>query len=193
MAGEFRRRLLKPSPWGEGGWPSGQTDEGTGFGLNSLYAGNFAAAAASDFLSDEKVTKESPGDGSGWTLRVHIRIPYPLWPSAIIPTPFGLRPFPPDRGNRPLDKGSRPPGGRLRKNKKGQVWDLSLKTQRRNAVSQNVLLPTFLSRKVGGETQFRIKFLWFLSFLKKGTALFLLNVHHQAHPAGVAAALKLGV
>ena len=35
--------------------------------------------------------------------------PYPLWPLAIIPTPFGLRPFPPDRGNRPLDKGSRPP------------------------------------------------------------------------------------
>ena len=31
--------------------------------------------------------------------------PYPLWPLAIIPTPFGLRPFPPDRGNRPLDKG----------------------------------------------------------------------------------------
>ena len=30
----------------------------------------------------------------------------------IIPTPFGLWPFPPDRGNRPLDKGSRPPGGR---------------------------------------------------------------------------------
>ena len=27
-----------------------------------------------------------------------------------IPTPFGLRPFPPDRGNRPLDKGSWPPG-----------------------------------------------------------------------------------
>ena len=44
-----------------------------------------------------------------------------------------------------------------------------------------------------GETQFRIKFLWFLSFSKKGTALFLLDVHHQAHPAGVAAALKLGV
>ena len=30
------------------------------------------------------------------------------------PTPFGLRPFPPDRGNRPLDKGSRPPGEGLR-------------------------------------------------------------------------------
>ena len=86
-----------------------------------------------------------------------------------------------------------PQGEGLGKTKKGQVWNLSLKTQRRNAVSQNVLLPTFLSRKVGGETQFRIKFLWFLSFLKKGTALFLLNVHHQAHPAGVAAALKLGV
>ena len=40
--------------------------------------------------------------------------PYPLWPLAIIPTPFGLRPFPPDRGNRPLDKGSRPPGEGLR-------------------------------------------------------------------------------
>ena len=65
----------------------------------------------------------------------------------IIPTPFGLWPFPPDRGNRPLDKGSRPPGGRLRKNKKGQVFDLSLKTQRRNAVSQKVLLVPFLSRK----------------------------------------------
>ena len=30
----------------------------------------------------------------------------------IIPTSFGLWPFPHDRGNRPLDKGSRPPGGR---------------------------------------------------------------------------------
>ena len=36
----------------------------------------------------------------------------PLSLRDIIPTPFGLRPFPPDRGNRPLDKGSRPPGGR---------------------------------------------------------------------------------
>ena len=32
----------------------------------------------------------------------------PLSLRDIIPTPFGLRPFPPDRGNRPLDKGSRP-------------------------------------------------------------------------------------
>ena len=37
----------------------------------------------------------------------------PLSLRDIIPTPFGLRPFPPDRGNRPLDKGSRPPRGRL--------------------------------------------------------------------------------
>ena len=64
-----------------------------------------------------------------------------------IPTPFGLRPFPPDRGNRPLDKGSRPPGGRLRKNKKGQVLTCPLKHR--------------------GETQFRIKFLCLLSFSKK--------------------------
>ena len=32
-------------------------------------------------------------------------VPIPSGPLAIIPTPFGLRPFPPDRGNRPLDKG----------------------------------------------------------------------------------------
>ena len=36
---------------------------------------------------------------------------------------------------------------RLYIQEKGQVWDLSLKTQRRNAVSQNVLLVPFLSRK----------------------------------------------
>ena len=60
--------------------------------------------------------------------RVHSwdRSPHPSRPSVvppslsplslrdIIPTPFGLRPFPPDRGNRPLDKGSRPPGEGLR-------------------------------------------------------------------------------
>ena len=57
-------------------------------------------------------------------IRVHSwdRSPHPSRPSVvppslsplslrdIIPTPFGLRPFPPDRGNRPLDKGSQPPG-----------------------------------------------------------------------------------
>ena len=32
------------------------------------------------------------------------------FPIPSVPTPFGLRPFPPDRGNRPLDKGSRPQG-----------------------------------------------------------------------------------
>ena len=53
----------------------------------------------------------------------------PLSLRDIIPTPFGLRPFPPDRGNRPLDKGSRPPvGGRLwgRSNMEGFVllWDV---------------------------------------------------------------------
>ena len=53
----------------------------------------------------------------------------PLSLRDIIPTPFGLRPFPPDRGNRPLDKGSRPPvGGRLWvcSNKEGfaLLWDV---------------------------------------------------------------------
>ena len=79
-------------------------------------------------------------------IRGHLSLS-PLSLRDIIPTPFGLRPFPPDRGNRPLDKGSRPPGGRLRKNKKGQVWDLSLKTQRRNAVSQKISLLTFFFKE----------------------------------------------
>ena len=59
--------------------------------------------------------------------------------------PYPLCPF----GTSPLDKGSRPPGGRLRKNKKGQVLTCPLKHR--------------------GETQFRIKFLCFLSFSKKGS------------------------
>ena len=51
----------KPSPWGEGGWPPGQTDEGAVTEYVRFSRGDFAAPAASDFLSDEKVTKESPG------------------------------------------------------------------------------------------------------------------------------------
>ena len=31
--GDFEVLFFQPSPWGEGGWPLGQTDEGTGFGL----------------------------------------------------------------------------------------------------------------------------------------------------------------
>ena len=44
-------------------------------------------------------------------------VPSSVWPGGQppFPIPSGLRPFPPDRGNRPLDKGSRPPGGRLKK------------------------------------------------------------------------------
>ena len=57
--------------------------------------------------------------------------------------PYPLCPF----GTSPLDKGSRPPGGRLGKNKKGQVWDLSLKTQRRNAVSHKISLLTFFFKE----------------------------------------------
>ena len=61
-------------------------------------------------------------------LRGHLSLS-PLSLRDIIPTPFGLRPFPPDRGNRPLDKGSWPPvGGRLlgRSNREGFVllWDV---------------------------------------------------------------------
>ena len=52
-----------------------------------------------------------------WDRSPHLSRPSVVPPSLsplslrdIIPTPFGLRPFPPDRGNRPLDKESRPPG-----------------------------------------------------------------------------------
>ena len=53
----------------------------------------------------------------------------PLSLRDIIPTPFGLRPFPPDRGNRPLDKGSRPPVGgrlwvRLNREEMPPLWDV---------------------------------------------------------------------
>ena len=51
--------------------------------------------------SGQKVTLIRP-------LRGHLSISH-LSLRDIIPTPFGPRPFPPDRGNRPLDKGSRPP------------------------------------------------------------------------------------
>ena len=70
--------------------------------------------------------------------RAHNVRPYKRERGKLPPHPSGLRPA------------TFPPGGRLRKNKKGQVFDLSLKTQRRSGASQKVLLPTFLSRKVGG-------------------------------------------
>ena len=53
-----------------------------------------------------------PAPSSVTALPCHLSLS-PLSLRDIIPTPFGLRPFPPDRGNRPLDKGSRPPRGRL--------------------------------------------------------------------------------
>ena len=122
----------KPSPWGEGGWPLGQTDEGTGLGIGLLYAGGFRRLRTAGYFAHggsssqsplvsvsawrrklrplpcssssrrtrcaglrregREISQNAPGDGSGWTLRVHIRPPYPLWP-------FG--PSPPDRGSRP--------------------------------------------------------------------------------------------
>ena len=43
--------------------------------------------------------------------------------------------------------GTFPPGGRLGKNKKGQVWDLPFETKRRNAVSQKISLLTFFFKE----------------------------------------------
>ena len=46
-----------------------------------------------------------------------------------------------------MTRGVGPQGGGLRKNKKGQVLDLSLITQRRNAVSQKISLLTFFFKE----------------------------------------------
>ena len=84
-----------------------------------------------------RVRTPAPTGIVGEKRRAHNVRPYKRERGKLPPHPSGQRPA------------TFPPGGRLRKNKKGQVLDLSLKTQRRNAVSQKVLLPTFLSRKVG--------------------------------------------
>ena len=91
-AEKFRRLPFLSLPPGGKVAPKGP-DEGAGFGLHLLYAGEFRRLrAASFFPSDGKETKGSPGDGSRGALRAHSRPPYPLWP-------FG--PSPPDRGSRP--------------------------------------------------------------------------------------------
>ena len=46
--------------------------------------------------------------------------------------------------------GTFPPGGRLRKKKEGQVWDLSLKTQRRSGASHKISLPPFFFKERRG-------------------------------------------
>ena len=101
--------FLWPSPWGEGGPKGrmrGQSKEQAS--LEKLCrAGACPAASVHSFPGMRRgfrrccgellcpwrqSNQNATGDGSGWTLRVHIRLPYPLWP-------FG--PSPPDRGSRP--------------------------------------------------------------------------------------------
>ena len=85
-AEKFRRLPFLSLPPGGKVAPKGP-DEGAGFGLHLLYAGEFRRLrAASFFPSDGKETKGSPGDGSGWTLRVHIR-------PSLSPLAFGHLPL----------------------------------------------------------------------------------------------------
>ena len=99
---KFRRLPFLSLPPGGKVAPKGP-DEGAGFGLHLLYAGEFRRLrAASFFPSDGKETKGSPGDGSGWTLRVHIRLPYPLCRFATAPPDRGSRPPDPRYGGYPL-------------------------------------------------------------------------------------------
>ena len=101
-AEKFRRLPFLSLPPGGKVAPKGP-DEGAGFGLHLLYAGEFRRLrAASFFPSDGKETKGSPGDGSGWTLRVHIRLPYPLCRFATSPPDRGSRPPDPRYGGYPL-------------------------------------------------------------------------------------------
>ena len=72
-----------------------------------ICAGNFAAlccrvspCGARYFPSDGKAPKGLPGDGSGWTLRVHIRLPYPLCRFATSPLTGGVGPRSPITGTR---------------------------------------------------------------------------------------------
>ena len=96
-------------------------------------------------IKDAERLKDSPSSAPVCALG-HLSLS-PLSLRDIIPTPFGLRPFPPDRGNRPLDKGSRPQGEGLGKTKRDRFLTCPLKHR--------------------GETKFRTKFLCLLSFSKK--------------------------
>ena len=106
----------KPSPWGptplvKGRWPKARGDRvrwprrgrmrGQVSDCICCTQGSFAACGRR-VPSDGKETKGSPGDGSGWTLRVHIRLPYPLCRFATAPPDRGSRPPDPRYGGYPL-------------------------------------------------------------------------------------------
>src|SRR5699024_11366576 len=84
------RAPQKPSPWGEGGWPLGQTDEGADFGLGSLYAGGLSPPAGGEFLSQRWERNQRIAGGRGRrALRAH-RTAYPRSPITGV-TPLAWR------------------------------------------------------------------------------------------------------
>ena len=115
-----------PTPPVRGRWPEGP--EGVGWATMSTkcssgavpggvlvtlppWAKSLAARRRRNSPAHNK-RNPKPAPSSVTALPCHLSLS-PLSLRDIIPTPFGLRPFPPDRGNRPLDKGRRPPRGRL--------------------------------------------------------------------------------
>ena len=76
---EFRHLLFFSLPLGGKVAPKGP-DEGAGFGQlvgrddSACRFAGVSPCGARYFPNDGKVPKGSPGDGSGWTLRVHIRL-----------------------------------------------------------------------------------------------------------------------
>ena len=75
----------KPSPWGEGGWPLGQTDEGAMIEPFRLSLGSFAAPAASDFLDAPKSHQKTAGDAADG-LRLRCAPPRSIGP--LSPDPY---------------------------------------------------------------------------------------------------------
>ena len=66
---------LKPSPWGEGGWPSGQTDEGAMIERFRFLQGDFAACGRRvTFSTMRKSPKNRRGTAQDERLRAHIRL-----------------------------------------------------------------------------------------------------------------------
>ena len=85
----------KPSPSGGRWHGEAVTDEGTGFGLRLLCAGEFRRLrAASDFAHGGKVTKTPPGTAPDEHFVLIVAHPTPSGPSGHLPLTGGVGPGP---------------------------------------------------------------------------------------------------
>ena len=76
--GDFEVLFFQPSPWGEGGWPLGQTDEGTGFGLPFVERTvQLGFALRGEFLFHVEKEPKDAGGRRGGELRSPCRLSLP--------------------------------------------------------------------------------------------------------------------